>query len=158
MPTRYDAGMGTTNALKAIRGFHPTRLYPWDRVRIAARAYGEYPHGTSPRTIASALGIRLLVGRTAGCGGEAVSGEDVVVRHHADPRERALLQWHGIAHVLLTRERWEHDEGDAWLLTLELACPKAVVDCELDELVAVTWAPEAVVRAWVPIARTLGRR
>lgn len=149
--------MGTSAARRALRGVLPTRLYPWDRVRIAARALDGHAHGTSPRTVAAHLGIRLLVGPTRGCGGECVSGDDVVVGHHSDPRARALLQWHGIAHVLLRREAWDHDEGDAWLLTFELACPRAVVDGDLDELVAVTWLPEDVVRAWVPIARTLGR-
>lgn len=148
--------MGTTAALAALRGRTTTRIYPWDRVRVAARALEGHPHGTTPRTVASALGIRLLVGRTRGCGGETVSGDDVVIGHHTDPRVRALLAWHGIAHVLLARERWEHDEGDVWILTCELACPKAVVDQDLDELVAVTWLPEEVVRAWVPHARRLG--
>lgn len=143
--------------MTALRGRTPTRLYPWDRVRVATRALDGHPHGTSPRTVASSLGIRLLVGRTSGCGGECVSGDEVVIGHHADPRTRALLAWHGIAHVLLAREAWEHGEGDVWILTMELACPKAVVDQDLDELVAVTWAPEQVVRAWVPLARTLGR-
>ena len=112
----------------------------------------------SASAVAESLGVRLFMGRTRGCGGEVMSGDVVVVGHHADPRVRALLAWHGIAHVLLRREAWEHDEGDVWMLTFELACPKAVVDGDLDELVATTWAPETVVRAWAPIARTLGRR
>lgn len=156
-PAATMRGMGTTAALATLRGRTTTRLYPWDRVRLAVRALDGHPHGTTPRTVASALGIRLLVGRTSGCGGECVSGDDVVIGHHRDARTQALLAWHGIAHVLLRREAWEHDEGDVWMLTFELACPKAVVDGDLDELVATTWAPEVVVRAWVPIARTLGQ-
>lgn len=156
-PAATMRGMGTSTALATLRGRTTTRLYPWDRVRLAVRALDGDPHGTTPRTVASALGIRLLVGRTSGCGGEAVSGSDVVVRHHHDPRERALLQWHGIAHVLLSREGWAHEEGDAWILTMELVCPHAAVGGDLEELVASSWAPERVVRAWVPIARTLGR-
>ena len=70
-------------------------------------------------------------------------------------RVRALLAWHGLAHVLLAREAWEHDEGDAWILTLELACPHGTPG-EPDEVVARTWAPEVVVRAWLPLSRRLG--
>lgn len=149
--------MGTTAAVNALRGVLPTRLYPWDRVRLAARALAGHPHGTPPSTVASTAGVRLLVGRTSGCGGEVASGDVVIVTPSADPRVRALLAWHGIAHVLLARERWEHDEGDAWILSCELACPQAVVAGDLEDLVAATWAPEVIVRAWVPLARRLGQ-
>lgn len=150
--------MGTNAAVSALRGALPTRLYPWDRVRLASRALRGHAHGTPPSVLAESLGVRLFTGRTRGCGGEVMSGDVVVVGHHADHRVRALLAWHGIAHVLLQREGWEHEEGDAWILTMELACPHAVAAEDLEELVATTWAPEQVVRAWVPIARTLGRR
>lgn len=149
--------MGTLAARRALRGHLPTRLYPWDRVRVAARALDGHPHGTSPRTVAAALGIRLLVGRTSGCGGECVSGDDVVIGHHHDPRVRALLAWHGLAHVLLQREGWDHDEGDVWILTFELACPRAVVDEPDDDLEARTWMPAEILRAWLPLSRALGR-
>jgi len=85
-----------------------------------------------------------------------VSGDEVVIGHHRDPRVRALLAWHGLAHVLLAREAWEHDEGDAWILTLELACPHSVVGLEDEGLVARTWAPDVVVRTWLPLSRRLG--
>lgn len=113
-------------------------------------------HGAPPSQVAGAIGVRLLLGAARGCGGEVASGDVVIVGHHHDPRVRALLAWHGIAHVLLARERWDHDEGDVWVLTCELACPRTVVAGDLDELVAVTWAPERVVREWVPLARRLG--
>jgi hypothetical protein len=148
--------MGTNTALEALRGRLPTRLYAWDRVRVAARALDGHPHGTNPRTVAAQIGVRLLVGRTNGCGGECVSDEEVVIGHHADPRVRALLAWHGLAHVLLCREKWAHEEGDVWILTLEMACPRAVVDAPDDVLVDTSWAPERVVRAWLPVSRRLG--
>lgn len=150
--------MGTIAALRALRGQTPTRLHPWDRVLIARRALDGHPHGTTPRTVSTGLGVRLLVGRPRGCGGECVSGDSVVVRHHHDPRERALLAWHGLAHVLLTREGWDHDEGDAWLVTLELAVPQSVLGLPDETLVERSWCPERVVRAWLPLARRLGLR
>ena len=147
--------MGTTAARRALRGHLPTRLYPWDRVQIARRALAGHAHGTNPRTVAATLGIRLLVAPVAGCGGECVSGDEVVIGHHRDARVRALLAWHGLAHVLLRREAWDHEEGDAWLLTLELAVPHGTSG-DADEVVARTWAPAEVVRAWLPLSRRLG--
>lgn len=143
----------------AQAGLDPPRCYPWDRVRVAERAYAAAgaTWGASPRTVATGLGIALVAAPVRGCGGEVASGGVVLVADHRDPRERVLRQWHGLAHALLTREDWRHSEADVWLVTLELACPRAVLGRPDDELLAGSHAPAWALRRWLPLARTLGR-
>ena len=142
----------------ARAGLPPPRMYPWDRVRLAERAYSGEPWGTSPRTIAALNGIRLAAAPLHGCGGEIAAGGLVLVSAHRDPRELALRQWHGLAHVLLAREAWAHSESDVWLLTLELAVPRRVADRPDEELLGGAHAPAWAIRRWLPVARSLGRQ
>ena len=86
--------------------FEAPRLYAYDRAEVARRAYDQaaLEHGTDPRDVAAALGVRVSFGR--GSGPELAHDLGLVIASwNPDRRERGLRLWHGLAHVLLARER-----------------------------------------------------
>ncbi len=136
-------------------------MHPGDRVLVASRAADRagFTLGDDPRSLAAALNLRVVTMRAGPCGGEVTDGRSIGLSWNPDRRARGLLLFHGIAHALLLREGWhDHTHGDVWLLTLELAVPKA--DCDSrdpDEISRLAHAPEHLVREWVALSARLWR-
>ena len=106
-------------------GEAPPRLWPGDRRQIARRArdaalmaLGGEPKG--PAEMARALGLSVHCLPTRGCGGECSDGQRIIFRWHLDSEIRRFRVAHGLSHALLLRERHDHSETDALLLTLDL--------------------------------------
>lgn len=57
---------------------------------------------------------------------EVTDGQRVWFRRSDDPREEGEAIYHGIAHVILVREGWSHNEVDACNLAAELGFPAAL--------------------------------
>lgn len=133
-------------------------MYPGDRAVVAERALARtgFAFGDDPRRLVLDLGLMVLPGSTAGCGGEATDGVRIAVRWSPDRRVRGLRVFHGIAHALLVRERWEHSHADAWLVTMDLAVPRAVARSRsAEDIVAQAHVPEALARGWAAAAAKL---
>lgn len=99
----------------------PPRLWPGDRRQIARRAFDAtgLARGCDLVQLAKALGIKVVCMAVRGCGGELTDGNIIIYRWHPDERVRRERVAHGLAHALLVREKWEHSETDALLLTLD---------------------------------------
>lgn len=141
-------------------GLEAPRMYPYDRVHLARRALDAtgFELGEDPRLLAVRLGIRTAGVAPRGCGAESSTSDTVAYVWSPDRRERGLRIFHGLAHALLLRERWEHSHADAWLVTCELVAPAAELGRDDDELVRLAHAPEWLVERWATVGRRLGRR
>jgi hypothetical protein len=77
-----------------------------------------------PRQFAVELDVWTVCEPVSGCYGEINEGDDILYSSRGGPRAWGLRIYHGLAHWILRKHyRFDYTEADAWLLTIELACP-----------------------------------
>lgn len=142
----------------ATSGYDHPRMHPWDRVRVAerARALTGLRYDADPRDLAIALGLRVGPARVRCCGGEVTADSFILYEWSPDRQERGLRVLHGIAHVLLRREKWDHAHADVLLLSGDLAVPRCELARDDAELERTVHAPTWFTAAWLPQSRKLG--
>ena len=79
------------------------------------------PRYGDPRVIAVELGLTVVCDDILGCYGEVTEGDEICYSCKGGERAWGLRIYHGIAHWILGNWYGEHEESDAWLLTIEMA-------------------------------------
>jgi hypothetical protein len=118
---------------------------------VAHRAYSKVDRDFTgkPWDLIWGLGIIPVVMGNIGVCRELADSNRIVYRHLINPRERYLALFHGIAHIILRREGWEHSEPDVWLVTAELAAPwGAIQGLGLETVLKKSTVPAWLVHAW----------